>query len=209
MASKSTGGWSAKLRVVNLPLVVALQALAFCLLAFLLGTPPPHQGTEQAAAGGGRPERARPSPWIAESQVPADLHPEQLRLPRFPDPKERIIRREPAPPDNGSESASGVASALNALRMDTVPYQTPTLVQVALALPDAPDHLAPGMISARRFGDGLGSSGRRGRRGWGGIEGIGIGDLGDGPRCHPRRPGFLRDPRNPISDPPTVINHLR
>ena len=209
MASKSTGGWSAKLLAENLPVAVALQGLAFCLLAFLLGTPPPHHDTGEAAEGAGWLGDASSAPLVSESQLPTDLHPEQLRLPRFPNPKERTLKRQPAPPESGSEVTSGATPTLNALHVDTISYQTPTLVQVALALPDAPDRLVPGMISNRRFGQGTGNSGRTGRRGWGGIEGIGIGDMGDGPRCHPRRPGFLQNPRNPITAPPPVIGHLQ
>jgi hypothetical protein len=90
---------------------------------------------------------------------------------------------------------------LDGLHIDTVAVPSPAVVQVALALPDAPDQLAAGTISLRRFGEGSGRPGRSGR-GWGGFGGIG---MGDGPRCHPQRPGFLRDPRNPISGPPPVI----
>jgi hypothetical protein len=91
---------------------------------------------------------------------------------------------------------------LDGLRIDTVAVQSPAVVQVALALPDTPNQLAPGTISLRRFGEGSGRPGRSGRRGMGGFGGIG---MGDGPRCHPQRPDFLRNPRNPISAPLPVI----
>lgn len=207
MASKSTGGWSATIRKENLPFVVALQGLAFFLLAFLLGTPPPHHDSEDASTAGWLRDAQSPQ-LVSDSQVPTDLIPEQLRLPRFPEPEERTLERQPAAAEEDSEVTAGATSALNALRIDTISYSTPTMVQVALALPDAPDEIAPGMISDRRFGEGTGRPGRKGRRGWGeGIGGIGIGDMGDGPRCHPRRPGFLENPRNPITGPPAVIGY--
>lgn len=207
MASKSTGGWSAMIRKENLPFVVALQGLAFFLLAFLLGTPPPHHDSEDASTAGWLRDAQSPQ-LVSDSQVPTDLIPEQLRLPRFPEPEERTLERQPAAAEEDSEVTAGATSTLNALRIDTISYSTPTMVQVALALPDAPDEIAPGMISDRRFGEGTGRPGRKGRRGWGeGIGGIGIGDMGDGPRCHPRRPGFLENPRNPITGPPAVIGY--
>jgi len=207
MASKSTGGWSAIIRKENLPFVVALQGLAFFLLAFLLGTPPPFHDSEDASAAGWLRDAQSPQ-LVSDTQVPTDLIPEQFRLPRFPEPEERTLERQPAAAEEDSEVTAGATSTLNALRIDTISYSTPTMVQVALALPDAPDEIAPGMISDKSFGEGKGRPGRRGRRGWGeGIGGIGIGDMGDGPRCHPRRPGFLENPRNPVTGPPPVIGY--
>jgi hypothetical protein len=201
MASGLTGGWLSKIRSSEtLPVIVAIQGLGFCLLAFFLTAPPsqhePDGGVAVATLDNQRPVR------LTEPQIPADLHPEQLRVPRFPDPEEYTLRRQPAPSDDESGESTNADGLLDGLRIDTVSIQSPAVVQVALALPDTPDQLAPGTISLRRFGEGSGRPGRSGRRGIGGFGGIG---MGDGPRCHPQRPGVLRNPRNPVSGPPPVI----
>ena len=200
MASSATGGWSAKLRANNLPLVIAVQGLALILLAFLLNAPPQTDLAEDTA-GTSRLAEDTPPQLISEPRIPSDLHPEQIRLPRFPDPKQQVQERQPAPPVNPVESR-----ALGALRVDSVSIQAPTTIQAALTLPDTPDHLAPGTISSRRFGEGAGRSGRSNGRGWGGI-GVGGEGMGDGPRCHPVRPGSLTNPRNPISAGPLMNPH--
>ena len=202
MASSATGGWPAKLRVDNLPLVIAVQGLAWVLLAFLFNAPPQIDLAEDPA-GTSRLAEITPPQLISEPRIPSDLHREQIRLPRFPDPKQQVQERQPAPPVSPVETR-----ALGALRVDSVSIQAPTTIQAALTLPDTPDHLAPGTISLRRFGDGAGSSGRDRGRGWGGIGGVGTGGMGDGPRCHPVRPGSLTNPRNPISGPPPVIERV-
>lgn len=208
MASKTTGGWSAKLRTDNLPLAVALQGLALFVLAFLLSTPPKHHDAEGMSADVGRLLADPSNRVISETEVPADLHPEQVQLPRFPDPNQLRLRQS-APPVEHNEATSDTTTTLNALRINTVSHQAPSVAEVALALPVTPDRLAPGSISQRRFGAGSGRSGWTGRRG--GIGGMG--GRGDGPRCHPRRPGVLRNPRNPITDPPPTteraVGHLR
>ena len=202
MASSATGGWSAKLRANNLPLVIAVQGLALILLAFLLNAPPQTDLAEDTAGTSWLVEDTPPQ-LTSEPRIPSDLHPEQIRLPRFPDPKQQVQERQPAPPVNPVESR-----ALGALRVDSVSIQAPTTIQATLTLPDTPDHLAPGTISLRRFGDGAGRSGRGDGRGWGGIGGVGTEGMGDGPRCHPVRPGSLTNPRNPISGPPPVIERV-
>ena len=201
MASGMTGGWLAKMSNSEaLPLIVALQGLGFCLLAFFLTAPPSQHesdgGVAVATLDNQQPVR------LTETQIPADLHPEQLRLPRFPDPREHTLRRQPMLSGGESGESPSADGLLDGLRIDTVAIQSPAVVQVALALPDTPNQLAPGTISLRRFGEGSGRPGRSGRRGMGGFGGIG---MGDGPRCHPQRPDFLRNPRNPISAPPPVI----
>jgi hypothetical protein len=205
MASSATGGWPAKLRTNNLPLAVAVQGLALVLLAFLFNAPP-QQDVEGDTAGTGWLAEDTPPRLISEPRIPADLHPEQLRLPRFPDPKQHLRERQPAPPVNPPIEIR----TLGALRVDSVSIQAPTTIQAVLTLPNIPDHLEPGTISLRRFGDGAGRSGRSDGRGWGGIGGVGVGGvgvggMGDGDRCHPVRPGSLTNPRNPISGPPPVI----
>lgn len=203
MASNATGGWPAKLRANNLPLVIAVQGLAWILLAFLLDAPPQKELTGDTA-GTSRLAEYTPPPLLSEPRIPADLHPEQLRLPRFPDPIQQVQKRQPAPSANPVETR-----ALGALRVDSMSIQAPTAIQAALTLPDIPDHLEPGTISLRRFGDdGRGRSGRSDGRGWGGIGGVGTGVVGDGPRCHPIRPGSLTNPRNPISGPPPIIEQV-
>ena len=57
-------------------------------------------------------------------------------------------------------------------------FDAPAAVQVALALPDAPEELIPGAISQARFGDGEGTPGTRGRKG--GRGGIGVSGIGGG-----------------------------
>ena len=209
MASRATGGWLTKLRTESLPLAIALQGLGLFLLAFFINAPVPQDDSEDATAAGRLADDSSVQ-LASETQIPADLHPEKLRLPRFPNPQERAQQRQPASPEKESEKSPGATSTLNGLRVDTVWLQSPTAVQVALALPEAPDRLEEGMISMRRF-DKKGKSGRTGRRGWGGIGGIGVGGIGmgEGPSCHPRRPGeerlIPRNPRNPVSDAPPVI----
>ena len=206
MASKPTGGWLAKLRRENLPLAVALQGLGLFLLAFLLSAPPSQQEVDDSAAGGWLAEES-PARAVSDTLIPADLIPEQLRMPRFPDPSELAKQRQPAPSVQESENSAGPSLDMDSLRVDTVSLRAPQVVQAALLLPDAPDQLAPGTISMRRFGE-KGKSGRTGQRGWGGIGGIGVGGegFGDGPRCHPRRPGVLRNPHDPISGPPPTVS---
>ena len=202
MASRSTGSWLAKIsNSETLPLIVALQGLGFCLLAFFLTAPPSQPEPDGSVAEATRLQDQQ-HVRLTETQIPADLHPEQLRLPRFPDPEEHTLRRQPTYAGEESGESPIADGLLDGLRIDTVSISSPAVVQVALALPDAPDQLAAGTISLRRFGEGSGRPGRSGRRGMGGFGGIG---MGDGPRCHPQRPGFLRDPRNPISGPPPVI----
>ena len=202
MASRSAGSWLAKIHnSETLPLVVALQGLGFCLLAFFLTAPPSQTEPDGSVAEATRLQDQQ-YVRLTETQIPADLHPEQLRLPRFPDPEENTLQRQPNHAGEESGESPIADGLLDGLRIDTVSISSPAVVQVALALPDAPDQLAAGTISLRRFGEGSGRPGRSGRRGIGGFGGIG---MGDGPRCHPQRPGFLRDPRNPISGPPPVI----
>jgi hypothetical protein len=207
MASLTTGGRLAKLRKENLPLVVALQGLGFFLLAFFIIAPANNHDMEDSAIGSGWLTDNSPV-RLADTQIPADLSPEQLRLPRFPDPKERILERQPVPSGEESEDSLGAIGFMDSLRVDTVAVHSPAVVQVALTLPDAPDELAPGTISLTRFGDGTGRAGLAGRRGRGGIGGFGGIGMGDGPRCHPRRPGVLRNPRNPITGPPPIIDRV-
>jgi hypothetical protein len=208
MASHSTGGWLAKINNrETLPLVVALQGLGFCLLAFFLTAPPSQPGPDGSVAEATRLQDQQPV-RLTETQIPADLHPEQLRLPRFPDPKERTLQRQATRSSEERGESPYADGILDGLHIDTMAIRAPAVSQVALALPDAPTQLAPGTISLRRFGEGSGRPGRDGMRGvgFGGIGGGygGVG-MGDGGRCHPQRPGFLRDPRNPVTSLPPVI----
>jgi hypothetical protein len=188
-----TDGWLAKLRKERLPFAVLVVGLGLFLLAFLLGAPLLQHDPEGVADGDGLADDA-PGRMVSDPQIPADFLPEKLRTPELPDPTERALDQQQDLSVKESENAEVIAPVLDGLRIDTVTLQTPQAVQVALALPDAPDRIAPGMISLKRFGERKGSSGTTGPR-------VGGGGFGDGPRCHPRRPGELRDPRNPIGGP--------
>jgi hypothetical protein len=177
-SSVAAGGWR---RSDTLPLVVALQGLGLFVLAFLLGAPPSTDQVAGDTAGFAGLADSQSVRMTSDSQVPADLLPEQIRLPRFPNLDERAPRQQPAPISEDEQEASNPGLNLTALRVDTVAFDAPAAVQVALALPDAPEELIPGAISQARFGDGKGRPGKRGREGgWGGIGVTGIGRGGGG-----------------------------
>ncbi len=179
-SSITMGSWRSS---ESLPLVVALQGLGLFVLAFLIGAPPSADqvaGDSASFAGYASSESVRTA---SDSQVPADLLPEQIRLPKFPNQDERAPRQQPAPISEDQQEASNPGLNLTALRVDTVAFDAPAAVQVALALPDAPEELIPGAISQARFGDREGRPGKRGRKGgWGGIGVSGIG-RGSGGAC--------------------------
>ena len=188
MASRVTGNMSAITmgswrKSDSLPLVVALQGLGLFVLAFLIGAPPSTDQVARDAAGFAGYASSESVRTASDSQVPADLLPEQIRLPKFPNLDERAPRQQPAPISEDQQEASNPGLNLTALRVDTVAFDAPVAVQVALALPDAPEELIPGAISQARFGDGEGRPGKRGRKGgWGGIGVSGIG-RGSGGAC--------------------------
>ncbi len=201
MASQMTDGWLAKLRKGHLPYAVVL-GLGLFLLAFLHGAPLLQQAPE-GIADGDKVAGDSPVRMVSDPQIPADFLPEKLNTPELPDPTERALQELPTEASVKESENTGIfAPVLDGLRVDTVILRTPQAVQVALALPDAPDQIAPGIITMRRFGEGTGRSRPTGRRGGGGVGG---GGFGDGPGCHPRRPGVLRDPRNPIAMPLPII----
>ena len=198
MASQMTGSWLAKLRKERLPYAVGL-GLGLFLLALLLGAPYLQQ-IQEGIADGDEVAGDSPARMVSDPRIPADFLPEKLNTPELPDPRERALQEQPEESVKESENTRVIAPVLDGLRVDTVSLKTPQAVQVALALPDAPDHITPGIISMRRFGEGTGRSRATGRR-----IGGGGGGFGDGPGCHPRRPGSLRDPRNPIALPLPII----
>ena len=200
MASRATAkmgsvtAGSRRNSIDTLPLAVALQGLGLFVLAFLIGGSPTDQaaGGSTGFAGYANSELVR---MASDSQGPADLLPEQIRLPKFPNLDERAPRRQPAPSPKDPQEASNPGLNLAALRVDTVAFDAPAAGQVALALPDAPEELIPGAISQARFGDGSGTPGKRGRKGgWGGIGVSGIG-RGSGGACG----------RGGSSGPPIII----
>ena len=91
MASQTTGKTSSVTmgswrKLESLPLVVALQGLGLFVLAFLIGAPPSSNllaGDTVGFAGYASSDSVRTT---SDSQVPADLLPEQIRLPKFPNP---------------------------------------------------------------------------------------------------------------------------
>lgn len=188
-------------RTENLPLALALQGAGWALLAFFVTVPALDLVPERNSVGGvtAADTEAR---RIADVQVPTDLLREQLPLPRWSEPREPASRPDTVASEEQSRDPVSVP-ALDALRVDALTVQAPTVTQAALALPEPPDRLVPGTISTRAFGEGEGRPGRVG--GGGGWGGFGPGAMGEGPRCHPRRPGDLRDPRNPIYGTPRVV----
>ncbi|MFQ5790814.1 MAG: hypothetical protein ACE5JI_10100, partial [Acidobacteriota bacterium] len=90
--------WARRLNTLSsgsLPLAVAFQGLALMAVAFSLG------GSSRATENGGAVEtgwlmKSPPLQAAVESQIPADLRKEQIRLPRFPSRDEPARRREPA-----------------------------------------------------------------------------------------------------------------
>ncbi len=155
MASQSTGKMSSTTtrswrRLDSLPLVVALQGLGLFVLAFLIGAPPPTDqvsGSTAGLAGYASSESVRTA---SDTRVPADLLPEQIRLPKFPNQDERAPRQQPAPISEDQQEASNPGLNLSALRVVSVAFDAPAAVQVALALPDAPEELIPGAPFRRR-----------------------------------------------------------
>ena len=199
MASPMTGGWLAKLhKKEHLPYAVGL-GLGFFLLALLLGAPYLQQAPE-GIADGDKVADDSPVRMVSDPQIPADFLPEKLNTPELPDPRERALQEQPVVSVKESENSQVIGPVLDGLRVDTVTLRTPQAVLVALVLPDAPDHITPGIITMRRFGERTERSRATGLRGGGGG-----GGFGDGPGCHPRRPGSLRDPRNPIALPLPII----
>lgn len=148
-----------------LPLAVALQGLVLFVVAFLLSAP----SQSATGASGGAATTAQPVRTASEARIPADLLPERIPLPRFPSPDERNEKREARKPQGEKQEASGTGLSLAALRVESVSFDAPAVVEITLALPGAPDRIAPGQISQARFGsEGVGGNGRRGREGWGG-----------------------------------------
>lgn len=191
MASSTTGskslgargGWLDRSKS-RLALFAALAGLGLLVCALFLGAPfslmEEPGPLEAGVIAGSQPV------WTAlDTEVPADLLPEEIRLPRFPSPDELKRQERDAPSEDREDrkdSPSGSFS-LTALKVTRVRFQTPMPTQVAFALPEAPDQLMAGVISQARFGDGAGRAGRRGREaGWGGVGvgGVGIGRVGGG-----------------------------
>ena len=164
----------------TLPLAMALSSLAILLLAFFVGdVAPSSQATSAAGTASG--ER-QPLPPNMARELPADLLPDRIPLPRFPDSSEL----EAPVPDPAEETPSNAESEIDrlvlaSLRTESVPTLAPALAQVALVTHDTPGRLTPGTISSASFEPGLA---RRTRRGWGGIgiggSGGGLGGLGSG-----------------------------
>ena len=130
MASQSTGKMSSTTtrswrRLDSLPLVVALQGLGLFVLAFLIGAPPPTDqvsGSTAGLAGYASSESVRTA---SDTRVPADLLPEQIRLPKFPNQDERAPRQQPAPISEDQQEASNPGLNLTALRVDSVAFDAP------------------------------------------------------------------------------------
>jgi hypothetical protein len=179
------GGWRKGLWSDSLPLAVAFQGLGLFVLAFLLGVPSSTDQVEENATGFAAFMHSLTVPTASNSRVPTDLLPEQIRLPRFPNLDDPAPKRQPAPNHQDMQEASNPGVSLAALRVDSVAFDAPEAVQVALAFPDAPELLTPGSISPASFGSGQGSPGRKGREGGGGWGGVGIsgGGRGRGGAC--------------------------
>lgn len=158
-----------------LPLAVALQGLVLFVLAFLLPTPP--VGNTGDSGLGARMDRG-PVRTTLEARIPADLLPERINLPRFPDPKLEPEKQQANSPGQGRSEAADTGLALAALRVESVAFDAPVAVRAVLALPGPPDRILPGSISQARFGEeGDRGMGRRGREGgWG--DGVGVGAVG-------------------------------
>jgi len=153
-------------KVEVLPLALALQGLVLFVLAFMLSAPP--RAAEESAAGVGT--TAGPVRTASQARVPADLLPERIELPRFPSPDARREKHEARAPKGEKQESSGTGLSLAALRVDSVSYDAIAAVQLAVALPGAPDRIAAGQISQARFtGEGVRGQGPRGREGWGGV----------------------------------------
>ncbi|MFQ5790185.1 MAG: hypothetical protein ACE5JI_06865 [Acidobacteriota bacterium] len=180
MASKVTGNVSlGAWKAGGLPPALALQGLGLFMLAFWLGPPSARVDMGRDAKEAGSLFNSPPVRVASNAQVPADFLREQIRLPRFPNSEKATSERQLAP-DGGERPETGATGpSLDVLRVDSVALQAPAVVQVALALPNVPDHIAPGAISLTHFGEGGGRPGRRGRvGGWGGSGGVGIGGVG-------------------------------
>jgi hypothetical protein len=181
----------------TLPLALALQGFLVFALAFVLSAP---SSMEDAAIGAHASADAQPVRKVLEARLPADLLPERIRLPRLPDtdprqPEERV----PEPGRSEQQQPSRSDLGLAALRVESVAFNAPAAVKVALALPGAPDRISPGTVSMARFdGEAYRGAGRRGREGgWSGIDVEGLvgrtgGSCGRGPQ--PRPPHIVERP---------------
>jgi len=167
------GGRTASVEL--LPLALALQGLMLFVLAFLLPSAP---AVDLGDSGLGAMMDRGPVRATSEARIPADLLPERINLPRFPDPKPEPEKPQATSPGEGREKASGTGLALAALRVESVAFDAPVAVRAVLALPGPPDRIQPGSISQARFGEeGDRGFGRRGREGgWG--DGVGVGEIG-------------------------------
>jgi len=163
----------------SLIFVVAVQALVLFLAAFFLGGPrsvPSRTDGERIAGKAGQAvTKDMPRDW--RPQLPTDLLPESLPIPRFAPRDEKAADRESEnePPIRSEE----LQSNLSALRVASVSYRVPVAVTVALEAPEAPARIVPGTISLAGFGGGHEASNRRG---WGGraVDGVGAGMSGLG-----------------------------
>jgi hypothetical protein len=185
-------------RVDLIPLAVALQALALFVLAFVLPAPP---ATDRGASGLGAGLDRSPVRTTSEARIPADLLPERIELPHFPDPQREPEKQQATSLGETRKSAEGTGLALAALRVESVAFDAPVAVRAVLALPGPPDRILPGSISQARFGEeGDRGYGRRGREGgWGG----GLGPVGivgrTGGTCG----------RAPAPAPPHIVERTR
>jgi hypothetical protein len=164
----------------TLPLTLAVQGLAFVLLAFFAqpGTAPVGADGSEGGTGDATAEAA-----AAESfRVPRDLEPRRLPVPKLPD-FERPLRGEAPEPKREAPHESPAPEvdepALAGLRVQSVALAALVPVGAAAPLPGAPDILVPHSIDGRSWLAGT-KSARQGPGGARGPAGVGAGNGGWG-----------------------------
>ncbi|MFQ5790146.1 MAG: hypothetical protein ACE5JI_06670, partial [Acidobacteriota bacterium] len=86
MASTATHGRWAKVGAGSLPFAVALQGAGLVVLAFFLHAPPAPHELDASLPDATWTKDNSPIQLASDAQVPADLLPERMAMPRFPDP---------------------------------------------------------------------------------------------------------------------------
>jgi len=158
--------------VSPLPLTLALQSVAFTLVAFFSFSTAPR---ESARIGAG--DLPRPDGSIAgELQIPRDLARERLPVPKFPELENPGEERAPKANPDSPKAPIAEGDKLAALRVSSVALAGLVSMDSPTPIPDAPDVLGLNDIGGSSGRSWLGGD-RRTSRGNGGF--LGPGDSGD------------------------------
>jgi len=193
-----------------LPLTLALQGVAFTLVALFSFTPAPRD-TGRVGTG----DLPKPDLSVAgEIQIPRDLARERLPMPKFPNLENPGAAQAPKPNPDSPKAPIAQGEKLTALRVSSVALAGLVSMDSPTPVPDAPDVLGLHDIGGSSGRSWLGGAERTSRggggfmgpsdigdegSGWGGSGwgGIGRGRGGHGDKCMPGRGGLIRRPRSP------------